>query len=357
MKHLFISILLIVLFQLSGFSQDKHFTQFYSSPLTLNPALTGAFDGRYRVSGIYRDQWRNALDQPYRTFSGAIDVRFDLELNSRYKDAIAAGIMFFSDQVGVIDFNTNQMALSAAFHKGLDWDKKQFLTLGIQGSLSQRNVNYESLTFHDQFKSEAGYIDPTAEFFPPNNFSFSDLAVGLNYSYNPKERTAIFIGLSMHHVLEPRISFYEEPDPEEDPGIEEGEGVNLYRKYAAQFSAELPLNKEGSVSILPRALISLQGPHLRVNAGTNLRFALSESKDLAMQLGGWVRPVRNEQEEFFLDAIVGLVGLEINSFFLGLSYDINVRDLSVYQQGQGAFEISLTYIGSFENESILCPSF
>jgi type IX secretion system PorP/SprF family membrane protein len=176
MKHLLATLTLILVIQAFTYGQDKHFTQFYSSPLTLNPALTGAFDGRYRVSGIYRDQWRNVLDEPYRTFSGAIDVRFDLAMNSRYKDAIAAGIMFFSDQVGVIDFNTNQMALSAAFHKGLDWDKKQFLTIGIQGSLSQRNVNYESLTFNDQFKSEEGFINPTGEVLPPNNFSFSDLA-------------------------------------------------------------------------------------------------------------------------------------------------------------------------------------
>ncbi len=338
-------------------AQDQHFTQFYGSPLTLNPALTGAFDGRYRVSGIYRDQWRGVLDQPYTTFSTAIDVRFDLELNSRFKDAIAAGIMFFSDNVGVIDFSTNQLGLSVAYHKGLDWDKKQFLTLGIQGALGQRNVNFNTLTFDDQFDGSTGYVNPTGEEFPSNNFSFSDLNIGLNYTFNPKERTALYIGAAMHHVFSPRISFYEELSEEEQAIREEGSGVNLLTKYSAQLSAELPISKEDEVSLLPRLLFASQGSHLQFNTGTNIRFKLSESSDLAMQLGAWVRPVKNESDEFFIDAFVGLLGLEINSIFIGLSYDINAKDLSTYQQGQGAFEISVTYLGSYENESILCPTF
>ena len=75
-------------------AQDKHFTQFYAAPLTLNPALTGAFNGKYRASVIYRDQWRNVLDDPYVTFASAIDVKFDLELDSRYEDAVAIGLKY-----------------------------------------------------------------------------------------------------------------------------------------------------------------------------------------------------------------------------------------------------------------------
>lgn len=349
--------LFVSLFSMKSTAQDKHFTQFFASPLTLNPALTGAFDGMYRVSGIYRDQWRNVLDQPYQTFSTAIDARFELTQKSRYRDAISGGIMFFSDKVGVIDFNTNQMALSGAFHKALSKNRGQYLSLGIQGALNQRNVNYESLTFNDQFKNELGYVVASRENLPPNNFSFSDLAVGLNYSYNPADRTAIFIGASMHHILEPRISFYEPVDDQQQPILEEGPGVNLYRKYALQLSGEFPLQKNGTISMLPRLLVSIQGPHMRLNAGTNFRFALSDTDDVAFQLGGWFRPVKNEQDAFFIDAFVGMAGFEFENFRFGLSYDINLRDLQVYNQGQGSFEILLTYIGNFENESILCPTF
>ena len=38
---------------------DPHFSQYYVYPAWLNPALTGAFDGDYRIAGIYRSQWGN----------------------------------------------------------------------------------------------------------------------------------------------------------------------------------------------------------------------------------------------------------------------------------------------------------
>src|SRR5436190_24180956 len=40
-----------------SYAQDPNFSQFFVSPLTLNPALTGKFNGDVRVAGNYRDQW------------------------------------------------------------------------------------------------------------------------------------------------------------------------------------------------------------------------------------------------------------------------------------------------------------
>lgn len=38
---------------------DPHFSQYYVYPSYLNPALTGAFSGQYRVAGVFRNQWSN----------------------------------------------------------------------------------------------------------------------------------------------------------------------------------------------------------------------------------------------------------------------------------------------------------
>ena len=38
-------------------AQDPAFSQFFASPLTLNPALTGKFNGAVRIAGNYRNQW------------------------------------------------------------------------------------------------------------------------------------------------------------------------------------------------------------------------------------------------------------------------------------------------------------
>ncbi|HEY8915865.1 MAG TPA: type IX secretion system membrane protein PorP/SprF, partial [Chitinophaga sp.] len=50
---------LVLLFAaLQGTAQDLHFSQFFNSPLTTNPANTGFIpDGNYRVGINYRNQW------------------------------------------------------------------------------------------------------------------------------------------------------------------------------------------------------------------------------------------------------------------------------------------------------------
>ncbi|MBP5582449.1 MAG: type IX secretion system membrane protein PorP/SprF, partial [Bacteroidales bacterium] len=45
----------------SAFSQEIHFSQFYASPLSINPANTAWYDGNLRVNAMYRTQWR-AID-------------------------------------------------------------------------------------------------------------------------------------------------------------------------------------------------------------------------------------------------------------------------------------------------------
>ena len=55
-------------------AQDIHFSMFYASPITLNPALTGVFDGTYRVAAIYRNQWQS-VSTPYNTFAASFDIK------------------------------------------------------------------------------------------------------------------------------------------------------------------------------------------------------------------------------------------------------------------------------------------
>ena len=340
--------LILLLFFIANFiqAQDKHFTQFYTAPLALNPALTGTFDGKYRVGGIYRDQWRGVLDNPYVTFAGSVDVRFDVTLDSRYKDAFAVGLLFYNDEVPGIDFSTNQIALSGAFHKGLDYDKTQFLSVGVQGGAAQRNINYEDLTFEDEFNSIDEYSFPTFENLPENNFAYWDLNVGINYTYSPKRNLNIFVGGAIHHILKPQVTFY---------SAEDNGDSRLYSKYSAQISAQLPLTEK--LSLTPRFLIASQGPHLEINTGTNFRIAFNDYSNSALHVGGWVRPVSTVDTSYELDAIVAMVGFELGNVLLGLSYDINLNDLTTTRQGQGAFEISLAYLGNFENEAVLCPKF
>jgi type IX secretion system PorP/SprF family membrane protein len=310
--------LILCLFSFYLSAQDRSFTQFYASPLTLNPALTGAFDGKYRVGGIYKSQWSGVLDQPYSTFSFGSDLRFSPFPKGLQKDKVGVGLMFFRDIVNGLDFNNTQIALSAAYHKSLDQFNTQYLSLGFQMGVNQRNINYEKVTFQDQFNGIDGFDRLTAEKLPENNFSYSDLSAGVNYVYAPKGQFSVFAGLAVHHFSQSNVSFYSRPDIQ--PSI-------LYPKYSAQLSFSVPISE--GFSILPRIMVASQGPSLAINAGTNFRFVIDRTYGTALHVGTWVRPVKNNTN-FGVDAAVIMAGLEYNNILFGLSYDLNLPTISLY---------------------------
>jgi type IX secretion system PorP/SprF family membrane protein len=243
--------------------------------------------------------------------------------------------------------------ISGAYHKALNPESNQFLSLGFQTGMVQRNVNYDQLSFDDQFNGTDQFNDPTAEVFPENNFAFSDFQVGLNYSYAPKGKAAIFAGASLHHILEPEMSFYyrELPDDDKDERISN----TLYRKYSAYLNLQLPVG--GRTQISPRALIYSQGPHLMLNAGTNFRFLVNDISGTAIHIGAWARPVNNLDDKWNLDAVVAMLGIEHQNILLGFSYDLSPGQLNLSNRSRNAFEISVAYLGEYEDETVLCPKF
>ena len=54
-------------------AQDPNFSQFFASPLTLNPALTGKFDGDFRFAANYRNQWPS-INNAYTTGTASFDM-------------------------------------------------------------------------------------------------------------------------------------------------------------------------------------------------------------------------------------------------------------------------------------------
>lgn len=331
-------------------AQDNYFSQSYAAPLILNPALTGAFEGKFRVSAIYRDQWAKALDNPYKTFATAFDIRWGIGRGTaRYKDRAAVGIFFYNDKAGMLDFSTSQISISGAYHKALDIRNTQYLSLGFQVGIAQKNVNYGNLRFEDQFNGATGYTNPTSENLPENNFAFADYSVGLNYTFSPEySRLKVFIGAGMHHITAPSVSFFARND---DTGLQPDN--KLDRRYALQLSAFLPVGDQ--VAFIPRASVDQQGSGKKIDAGTNLRINTSTYKNVAVHVGGYVRMVSDLDTEARTDAVVALLGFEINNVLFGLSYDINFDKFA--RSDRRSFELSVAYMGEYEDDVVLCPKF
>ena len=92
------ALLVVVIAHLYVHAQDPHFSQFFSSPLTLNPAYTGKFDGSFRVAGNYRNQWPT-INNAFTTATASVD--FDILQNRIPEfDTWGIGIMGMNDQSG-----------------------------------------------------------------------------------------------------------------------------------------------------------------------------------------------------------------------------------------------------------------
>lgn len=340
-----------MLFSTSVFGQDPHYSQFYSSPLTLNPALAGSAAGNYRVAVNYRDQWRGALDNPLKTFGVSGDLKFLLNDRQERPDIAAGGFMFFSDQVGDFDLNTNQIALIGAFHKSLSQKFDNYLGIGFQVGLLQKSINYEDLFFQDQFNAIDDFNLATGELLPANNYAFIDFAVGLNYTIAPVKGKQYYGGLSYTHLTSPNVSFYRIDDTPNPDLVRENA---IHAKLSGYLGASLSMSE--TTDIQPRVLFLNQGPHTEVNLGTNIKYKFLNAETKYIHFGPWLRFVQN-QEGFGVESIVFSAGYEIKNMIIGISYDHSISDLVTDRKGLNAFEISLTYLGEVENNDGFCPTF
>lgn len=332
-------------------AQDPHFSQFYASPLTLNPALAGTSPGNYRVAVNYRDQWRGALDNPLRTFSAAGDLKYYMNDRQNRPDIASGGFMFFSDQVSDFDLNTNQIAVVGAYHKSLDQNIDHYLGLGFQIGLIQKSINYEDLFFQDQFNSINDFNLPTGELLPANNFAFFDFAVGLNYSISPVKGRQYFGGISYSHITTPNISFYK-LDQTPNPALVRENA--LFAKLTGY--AGMSMTSSEKMEIQPRILFLSQGPHTEVNLGTNFKYKLDDYGDKHLHFGPWIRTVNNESG-FGVESLVASIGIELKNILFGLSYDHSLGDLITDRKGLNALEISITFLGEVDNNDGFCPTF
>lgn len=331
-------------------AQDTQYSQFYAAPLKLNPALTAFFDGNFRLSGVNRDQWRRSLDKPINSFTFNGDMRFVLNNRTNSNpDFWGAGISFTTDRAGDFGLNTTNLSLSGAFHKALDKTMDQYISAGFQVGVFQRNLSYGNILFQDQFDGVSTYSLPTGEFLPANNFGYSDFSVGVHYSITPSSSFKVALGGAIHHILEPNTSFY---DDSQGGGVVTN--VPLFRKYQAHLAITNVATE--AFSYTPRVMFLSQGQHQQILIGLNLRYELLESEGRALQLGAWIRPVR-EFNQYDIAAAVLMFGIEFNKLNIGFSYDTNLTDFSNQFSNLGSFEISMRYIGEYQNDSFFCPEF
>jgi type IX secretion system PorP/SprF family membrane protein len=206
MKKLIYSLLFVFVGLSSALAQDPNFSQFFASPLTLNPALTGKFDGTFRVAGNYRNQWPT-INNVYVTKTLSLDFGI-LKNKIAEVDQMGAGILGVTDIAGDGVLITNYAGGSLSYHKGLDEDGLKQLGVGFQGAYVSKRLDVSKVTFADQL-TPLGFTGITNEIFDSKqiNIGYFDLNAGVLFNGSTDGYNNFYVGASMYHLNRPKESF------------------------------------------------------------------------------------------------------------------------------------------------------
>lgn len=327
----------LALFMLPVFAQDIHFTQFNMSPLTLNPANTGAFNGSVRLGGIFRDQW-NYIGAPkgYRTPSFFVDA--PLPFLVRKRDWIGVGVSVYQDVAGTGKLTTGNAGISAAYHLALKKDYSSVLTVGAQYGFNQRRLaDKNALTTETSIVNGS---DPELMGLSTQGTNYSDLAAGVGFKTALNKKMGLELGFSMGHLMRPKYGIL-------------GTASVARQPIRSTLHGTFNMNLSDKLSLHPAFLFQTM-------AGTN---------EIALQAvaGYKLKPesttvLRGGLGYRMRDAAKFLVGIDMGKLRVGAAYDLNLSDLSPVTNNHGGFELAANYIITIRKRPvvppvILCPHF
>jgi type IX secretion system PorP/SprF family membrane protein len=313
----YVTLIALLVNQLAA--QDVHFSQYYFSPLSLNPANTGNYRGDYRFFGNYRTQWRE-LDKGFNTFSVGGDMNFfPNNIN------ISPGIVIINDR-SAYNLNVLKILPSLAAHikfAGCKWH------MGIQPGIVTKSINFYKNSFPNQLNWNTGAFDntlPNDEPYVAQRFTFMDLNAGIGVSRKiGKFETEL--GLALFHLNKPRESFFD----------------NVKNKVPVRQAYNASIGYELSRSVILR-LHSMYGYTIKASdwvSGLNVEYILSSDPFFVnsvfagfMWRDGFKRNV---------DAGIVTAGFNYLQYTVGFSYDITFSQLQTSVNRQGAYEIAFIY--------------
>jgi type IX secretion system PorP/SprF family membrane protein len=341
------SALILLHFFISAGSQDIHFTLKQMTPLIFNPANTGAFYGSYRLSGLYRDQYRSVSGNgAYSTPTFSIDV--PVIRGFKKTDWVGVGVFFYTDKSGTGGLTQQTFKISAAYHLALNKEGSSILSFAYQTGAIQRFVaNPQDLVFEDELLDPMGSPSPDHDVKDKEDKTgFLDHVGGLKFSSKFNKTDEFYIGVSASRFGKPDWSV-----------LKQGGNYKLEPRGFAQIGMSTVLSDK--VRFLPNISYQkiMKGSENTLVLQALFDYMYDPQKKTVLKGGlGW----RSGQGAG--DAVQVMLGADIKNVTVMLGYDFNVSSLTAASGSAGGFELSAMYIGRIYKRPhpdpiIFCPRF
>ncbi|MGB3798834.1 MAG: PorP/SprF family type IX secretion system membrane protein, partial [Lewinella sp.] len=186
MRHL-IALIALLCCPLIVQAQDAVFSQFYASPLQLNPAFTGVSPAP-RITLNYRSQ-HTSYPSAYRTFAAS----YEQPVNNSPSNF---GLRLMTDSQLDGLYKTSQLALVYAYDVRIT--REFHARIGLSAGLLDSRVDYNGLIFGDVIDPTNGPDGVSQEQLESASTTSVDLGTGiLVYGRN------LYAGLSIEHLNRP----------------------------------------------------------------------------------------------------------------------------------------------------------
>jgi type IX secretion system PorP/SprF family membrane protein len=329
-------LIMLLFFPAFIFAQDIHFTQYTNTPLYLNPANAGMFQGINRFGASHRMQWRS-VSTPYVTFSAFSDMRVHAFKYAR--PVLGVGVIFNRDQAGDSEFGTTQAGLNTSLIIPVGSASSKILSLGAGLFFNQRSLTYDKLTFDNQYN---GYTyDPSLpnnETFIKDKLTFLDFSFGASVKIYQGGRKFNHFGLAVSHLNKPFQSLFD------------NKNIKLDRKLVLYEITRFTLGKNTEID--PSILLGFQGTYHEFVPGATFRMIRNSSIENFFALTASI---------FWRvgDAMIPSIGADYKLWTAALSYDVNLSGLKPASNLKGGYEITLLYkmdkTKARREKSIPCP--
>jgi type IX secretion system PorP/SprF family membrane protein len=335
-----ISVLLMMLGSIGAAAQDIHFSQIFETPILRNPSLAGIFSGDVRIQSVYRTQW-NSVTDPYKTTSLSGEVKKSFGYGDDY---MTFGGQILYDRAGEAVLTSTHVLPAINFHKSLSDERNTYISLGFMGGIVQRRIDRSKMTTNSQYDGTAynpGLAD--GENFSKPSYSFFDGTVGMSFNSQIGENAQnnFFAGVAYHHFNKAkRISFYSANDQSMTPKWVLSSGIRMSMTDKSFFTIQADYSKQGS--------------YQEVIGGALYSWKLDESENskYVLHAGAYIR---------WKDALIPVAKIECRPLAISVSYDANISELKSSSNGQGGFEVALTYQcftkQNSSRDAVRCPKF
>ncbi|NII27753.1 PorP/SprF family type IX secretion system membrane protein [Pseudoflavitalea sp. X16] len=316
-----------------GFTQDPSFSQFFSSPLNINPGLTANINGKWRLITNIRDQWIGPAS-PYATGTISYDSKIMKDKLPETSTFGLGGMLMYDYAMSGIH-KSIYASLNVSYNITLARDAGDHrFGIGVGGIYGSKTIDFDRLVFGEQFTGHGFNTNlPTGEAALINMKPYISSSAGATYSYTT-DYSNIDLGVAFFHLNKPKQTFLNDPH----------QYLAMRKVVHANFETRLNNN----ILFNANGIYQYQSAANYFSIGGALGFFIDETgDDQILNLGVWY---------WSKNAIIPYIGMRYKSLQFGFTYDITISKLSEAERKPKTFEVSFIIRGDDNKKGyIWCP--